>query len=111
LSGSDLKRYHVLPVGVALTPGHATASVPHEMTAVFSGTPKTTYVGLALAFALAFAFAFSFDGAAWRDRELAAEPWSDRSVIFRRFAGFVSNSASRDEAGPAMTFFESLSSR
>ena len=41
LSGSYLKRYHVRPVGVVLTPGHATASVPHEMTAVFFGTPKT----------------------------------------------------------------------
>src|SRR3954449_2349235 len=57
LSGSYLKRYHVLPVGVVLTPGHATASVPHEMTAVFFGTPNTTYDGFAFAFALALAFA------------------------------------------------------
>src|SRR4029078_9942406 len=63
LSGSYLKRYHVLLVGVVLTPGHATASVPHEMTAVFFGTPKTTYFGLAFAFA--FALALAFGGAAW----------------------------------------------
>src|SRR3954451_21560769 len=70
LSGSYLKRYHVLLVGVAFTPGHATAPVPQEMTAVFLGTPKTTYVGLAFAFA--FAFALAFGGAAWSDRVLDA---------------------------------------
>src|SRR5215218_783350 len=111
LSGSYLKRYHVLLVGVALTPGHTTASVPQEMTAVFFGTPKTTYDGFFFALAFAFAFAFAFGGAAWSERELDGEPCSERCVIWSFFAAFGANSASRVVAGPAITFFDVLSRR
>ena len=84
-SGSNLNRYQVVPVGGPLPPGQMTASVPHEMTTVCLGTPKTTYFGLA--------------------------PATELAVTESLFAGFVLKRASRDVAGPAISFFVFLSKR
>jgi len=83
-----LKRYHVvLAGGDALTPGQTTAVEPHEMTTVSFGVPKTTYVSFFFGVAAA----------------------TERALMPRFFAGFVLKSASRDAAGPAISFFVVLS--
>src|SRR5215471_9689402 len=89
LFGSFLNMYQVRLVGVAFTPGHATASVPHETTTVFFGTPKTTYVGF-FSFVPALTLA---GGAACSERAGCDELCSERGLIWSRFAGFVSKSA------------------